>query len=822
MRSGGGRALLLVAARLACTLAWDSISGTTIQAVRLDLDMPVSPDNPFFENGRPYYVDMPDALCTQLYNAGCTYAWRRITHRDSVLDAKCNNILNPFLHSSPGALLGFLYGVLLNNGSAFINGPVAYNKYGTVVSASLLTDNGEGTGTYKADLSSLNYTRNAPRILDPVPRQPLSYLYDRMHVALHPAPFFEHTAGKWSFELAGGGTSASQAANARAFKWSAELWLYLGHHSKQADLSHPFLVNNDILNIHGLHGAMYGWLKVAMTRNYPKPTVALWDEIHTVCQHAIAVDFALYVSCAHGLGHSMAFYVSSRRATVSQAVAVCAHKAPDSRLVLLCADGFFHELERAALFLDPALHMHFMPAGRRAPCDHNGTHNFVFQCFLHIRNQVMYNREGERPALRALWVENTTLADGRLLFSLTTAGQGVWRDLIAFCAETRLYPTWRQQAACVMAFVPWLEAVMKDGTNGLNDVLFDTRTLLLESSVKAGYMSEAVPAPRVRGESSQTGSLIESDVLSEPAPHVSKADLLYAMCERASANYWTYLPCATQRQPDMYLKMNVDIGLNTGGWIQEYVHSMRYWTAGSTQGAAFTNASWYNEHRARHDADPLVPTNLGVEDIQVDFCNQTWSASRFADGYERQVAFARRFCFERARSHGYNLLMLEEPEQLPTLYAAFDGHLSHAAHAASSSIAARVGVGVDGASVQHSSTLLEMDHGFSQRMGDGGAAGAPRASLPTGVGLYSVLFGATLIGAAAGGALLLSAKRARLRAGGAKLLNGGAKLLLASRGLPAAVDPRYAEICAPGADGTGSSASGGSATGARYGTWGQS
>lgn len=46
------------------------------------------------------------------------------------------------------------------------------------------------------------------------------------------------------------------------------------------------------------------------------------------------VDYSLYISCAHGLGHTLAFFVSSRRAAFPDDVlAICAQRAPDARVV---------------------------------------------------------------------------------------------------------------------------------------------------------------------------------------------------------------------------------------------------------------------------------------------------------------------------------------------------------------------------------------------------------------------------------------------------------------------------------------------------------
>jgi hypothetical protein len=328
----------------------------------------ISTGNPFFIEGVPHFTPMPQDLLSKLRMAGCSYAWQRQRHVASPKDATCSALVRPFLISTPGALLGFCASVLFSQPSFHPD----TLRHPTMTS--LLTEGADGMLT--ANLSSVGWTRDAPRILSP-----------DSFSEVHPTPSFVHAAGAWSLELAGGGPLRSDEANQRAFEHCVALWLYLGHYAKQSEGldGSKFGVWRNLLTrgsrvqlLHAVHGTMSAYLQTQMKRMHSRPTVALWDEVccyartpaarcgrcraanainavssslqvDRVCSSAKSLDFALYVSCAHALGHALTLYVSSRRASVSEAVAICAHRAPDGRLALGCADGFYSEMAVSCL-----------------------------------------------------------------------------------------------------------------------------------------------------------------------------------------------------------------------------------------------------------------------------------------------------------------------------------------------------------------------------------------------------------------------------------------------------------------------------------------
>ena len=386
--------------------------------------------------------------------------------------------------------------------------------------------------------------------------------------------------------------------------------------------------------VHGLHGVQWSYLKVQMERDHPTPTAALWDSVHYACDDVKEVDFSLYVSCAHGLGHSLVFYVSSGRANVSDAVAVCAHAAPDSRVALSCADGFYHELERAAIFLDPAKGMHFLPNGVRAPCDHDGLHTFHYECFLHLKLSSSQHR---KLVIKHSWIDLSTLPDGKSLVSLTAEGKRVWRESSAFCAATSLYRSLYQQTACLTFFAQWFSEFLQDQAPGGS--LYDASGFALGAEERVGHTEPSgMPPPQVRGETVANSSA--------DTRYVSTNDMPYLLCEQATGLFWAWLPCSTRASNHWGLAIDTD----------ETSNSVQYSTAG---------ARWHE--------DPLVPIGEGKESGLVSSCNETWTMERFlpSDDLRMQVAFGLDLCVERARSHGYNLVTMQGPALLADAYAAF-------------------------------------------------------------------------------------------------------------------------------------------------------
>ena len=528
----------------------------------LERDINVSTDNPFFEDGVPYYKDMPGQLLQQIRAAGCAHAWRRQRHRTSPIDRKCTAMVRDFIFGAPGALLGFMYATLDAPGGFGYLYDVNPKGYATTVTEDLVVE--DSSGARRVDLSSVSsYTGAAPLMLYPdinatydeifnatsvevkgaVSSSPVGLDFPERRVIDMP-PFIVHQAGAWSLEYAGGGANASNAANEKAFKHCAELWLYIGHHSKQGDTTDQLLKSNGGLLIHGMHGATWALVVVHMERDHPTPTTALWDLVNPACGAAQSVDFSLYVSCVHGLGHTLTFYFSSGRASVAESVGVCAHAAPDSRLVSSCADGFYHEMERAGIFLEPSLGQHYLPAGARLPCDHEGPHPFLFECFAHLKNSAIKDR-GSFARDGDPWATSTTLSDGRTLTSLSAAGQQIWRDCVAFCADETSYPHFTQRTACITAFAEWFDVQLIYVLTNPRTQLWDAASFAMPAGAPRLQPSgpDDVSPPKLLGTmvSTSVNRSVEEEAL---GPYVHREDLPALLCEAASTSFWAWLPCS--------------------------------------------------------------------------------------------------------------------------------------------------------------------------------------------------------------------------------------------------------------------------------------
>jgi hypothetical protein len=268
---------------------------------------------------------------------------------------------------------------------------------------------------------------------------------------------------------------------------------------------------------------------------------------------------------------------------------------------------------------------------------------FVFQCFAHLLDGASH-RGSSRAASR--WVTVSRLPNGRTLAALNAVGSQVWRDLIAFCAAERLYPLLRQQAACVSTFVQWFARSVLPVAGNRTDDLFDAHSLTLAAAERAGQSVADIPPPRLLGNASLLPASFCDDKEADDATRFIDSPattLSRVLCEKASASFFVYLPCA----------MGV------------HVHAE----------SLFVSSTPYAHLPARHDENAMVPTTVDAdeEDAQASRCEERFGMARFALGAERQLSFARMLCTRRARSHDYSLWALEHLEQLPIEYAAFHG-----------------------------------------------------------------------------------------------------------------------------------------------------
>ena len=603
-------------------------------------EVPFSTDNPFFDHTaqKPYFEPLPDTLLQALGAADCKWAWKRQQHVTSTLDTACTEILRPWIEATPGALLGALDAITITEG--FLINP---HPYALLTKPDMLSWTGPRSA--EVNLTKVGWKEAAPAIFAPQPLQSEQELHDDMvQGGKAPEAYVAHGFAAWAFKLAGGSATASDEDVFTAFKHAVELYTWMGHHAKQQDDSHRIYTDEwaGKTLIHGAHGASYAYYSIQMDRKYPSPSTdveGMWADLKAVCGPAGEVDYSLYVSCAHGLGHALSFYVSGYRASAAEAVQVCAHAAPDGRVAASCGDGFFHEFERANIWYDDALGQNFMPYGVKAPCDDVALQPFIYGCMYH----VFIPSTSERSPVGGAWVEKFQ-KDGLPMAKLNAEGARQWRALAGFCGKEN-YASSQQQASCAATFVSYFYTNLKAASIGHNWL---AESLLLEPSVRRAGKADSLPHPRLAVSQSASGM-----------PYYPADDLQLALCEAITDSYWAWMICA---------KDGVSVPL-------EFVHSLPYSIAPSS-----------------HKLDPYAYAYgdgefLGEpeEGQATDKCIGVWADERFEAGTEKQVAFMRNTCVESVFSHGYTDWALYEWSSLTSLYTTFN---STAASALASKVAA--------------------------------------------------------------------------------------------------------------------------------------
>ena len=623
-------------------------------------ETPFSPDNPFFDHvvGKPYFEALPNGLFQALGAAHCKWAWKRQQHLTSELDTSCTEILRPWIEATPGGLLGALDAITITEG--FLVNP---HPYALLTKPDMLS----WTGPRSADvnLTKVGWQEAVPAIFAPQPLQSEPELHDDMiQGGKAPEAYVAHGFAAWAFKLAGGSATASDEAVFRAFKHTVELYTWMGHHAKQHDDSHRIYTDHwaGKTLIHGSHGAAYAYYSIQMDRKYPSPSTdveGMWADLKAVCGPAGEVDYALYISCAHGLGHALSFYVSSYRASAAEAVQVCAHAAPDGRVAASCGDGFFHEFERANLWYDDALGQNFMPWGVRAPCDDVALQPFIYGCMYH----VFIPSTSERSPVGAAWVE-TFEKDGLRMAKLNAEGARQWRALAGFCGKEN-YASSQQQASCAATFVSYFYTNLHAASVGASWL---AESLLLEPCLRRAGKADGLPHPRLAVSQSASGM-----------PYYPGKSLKLALCEAITDSYWSWMICALD---------GVAVNL-------EFVHSDPYSTVPSSHKRdAYAYAYGEGEQLGGWEA-------MTAEQLCIDM----WVDERFEAGTEKQVAFMRNACIESIFSHGYTDWPLYDWSSLPSLYATFNSTTA-------STLASKVAAGNHDAAkavASHSKNMASVD-----------------------------------------------------------------------------------------------------------------
>jgi len=714
---------------------------------RLTPDVSITSGNPFLIDDDGVLTmpiaSLPPNLIDRLAEEGCQYAWVRQQHTKSELDLRCNDLIEPFVASTPSAALALLQGILSSgmvdeDMGAYTNileDVAIWSAQDLLVGA----EDASGNVSFRVNLSRFGWTREAPALVQPIRGYSKDELSDMEAKGSWLMPYVFHVYGEWMMRyavrwLASGGVVDAQhdvrenptregdiatptlsiadlsitsdtALMINATKLVTEVALLLSYHLMHQDpvsgldLGPAFIGRT--LVIHANHASLWTFLATQMDNPlspYFQPSSQLaWELLETLFGEASRVDFALKVSSAHGLGHALTWYLtdsgaSGRNASsIPATVGLCSEDPPlaedglvDYRLVWHCQTGFFHEMERSALW--KALNQSFGPMGEQAPCRLSGSS--ALACFGHMGSRVRWHR-----IVPAEWWRTAPDGEDNLVINLTPEGVKGWGDTLAFCHGDP-YPgyTAEEQAACITNWVWWMQDYVASeqvsyhiqealGTMGEADAVFgDTGNLKglrkdMESFIHA-TQAAAATAPRVsdvtsthakstdgrrvaqttaaQGTHALRGTRFGTSPVSTPrsvdpswtVPRLRASSTLcdddcfaLAMCQAATANvsYWAWLGCTISN--DHYPE----------------VSAMAY----RTLPAAHSVDSW------------KVVMDGSDEDQAAGKCTSLFNATRFEPGTEQELHFATQMCVDNVRSHGARPHPLLVWDQLPAMYQRF-------------------------------------------------------------------------------------------------------------------------------------------------------
>jgi len=293
-------------------------------------EVPITAGNPFFDaDGLPLITLPPQSLLDQMAEAGCTYAWARQQHGTSELDEVCEGLAVPFITSDPGATLGLVSGILTSGLIEYVTGfygEAADQDDAFFTSETLMQQGAEGGMVLI--LSSVGWSRPGPAMLQPLANYSLDELETIMSRGGHTMPYVFHGAGEWSMKAQGALDMEEEDMILRA-QYGTELWLYLGHHAQRKDplaglnLAPPEdpaigRIVSSFLR-HGVHAVLWSTIKTLMDRpgnRFAQPSEELWTLADELCGPAAALDYSHMAFCAHGVGHTLSWYVTKDRSSI--------------------------------------------------------------------------------------------------------------------------------------------------------------------------------------------------------------------------------------------------------------------------------------------------------------------------------------------------------------------------------------------------------------------------------------------------------------------------------------------------------------------------
>lgn len=382
----------------------------------------------------------------------------------------------------------------------------------------------------------------------------------------------------------------------------------------------------------------------------------LWKVLAHDCQslsgQAVGLDFAIYGSCTHGLGHALTFYVSSGLATLEEASAACMLEPQGHRqLIRLCLAGFSHEYLRAYLWRLPGGGQRFAPYGFDAPCDTQSVNVGFYECLVRLVGDVDYSgvndlgRNGRMDVLDSRWMKVAS-AGSHAVVSLTSAGRAVWKDTASFCAATHYSLAQRQ--ACVNVFVQYM--VHTIGMLAVKHVAQHTgcqRDACLEGLHWNLSSWEVEPLTTTYDDGVRVPCLHVEPVLvnGQPLrliPLTSEVDVMLVVCEIAAgtSGFQVWRACAS-------------LAFVPARYSPAIGPDRRFVDADPYVDPPFS----FSQSTARVTArvgnlSANVAGGASLESMRLD-CHRTFNASRFAPGTEEQLRFTLWLCLQAASDNGF-------------------------------------------------------------------------------------------------------------------------------------------------------------------------
>jgi len=191
-----------------------------------------------------------------------------------------------------------------------------------------------------AVVADLPYYKNVPSLQMPADLTAIGPPYEDPAPPLAPraeANWLHHIGAlcylqaRASIAVSSGAAEDSYNVSLLAVRYTAEMFADIASFSKQGNC----IFRCQQLIIHPVHAAIWlharrfgAMLRARAAAGGPSLGVQLWTEIPAICDFLKETDISLYLTCSHGLGHSLAFLVADGIVTATEALDICSLASP--------------------------------------------------------------------------------------------------------------------------------------------------------------------------------------------------------------------------------------------------------------------------------------------------------------------------------------------------------------------------------------------------------------------------------------------------------------------------------------------------------------